>query len=128
MFRKKPLTIEDFQTWESTADIMLQILEPLKPFYSEGKARVHIGETSAHYENDSVPMEAFARPLWGLIPFWAGGGSEPEFEEFYRKGLAARILRIRNTGIPAGIMIRNSVKWQRLRLGFCFVRKNCGIR
>ena len=75
MFRKKPLTIEDFQTWESTADIMLQILEPLKPFYSEGKARVHIGETSAHYENDSVPMEAFARPLWGLIPFWAGRGS-----------------------------------------------------
>ena len=67
MFRKKPLTIEDFQTWESTADIVLQILEPLKPFYSEGKARVQIGETSAHYENDSVPMEAFARPLWHFI-------------------------------------------------------------
>ena len=89
MFREKPLTIEDFQTRESAEKVLLQILEPLKLFYSKEKARVLIGETSAHYENDTIPMEAFARPLWGLIPFWAGGGSEPEFEEFYRKGLAA---------------------------------------
>ena len=89
MFREIPLTIEDFQTRESAEKVLLQILEPLKLFYSKEKARVLIGETSAHYENDTIPMEAFARPLWGLIPFWAGGGSEPEFEEFYRKGLAA---------------------------------------
>ncbi len=129
MFREKPLTIEDFQTRESAEKVLLQILEPLKLFYSKEKARVLIGETSAHYENDTIPMEAFARPLWGLIPFWAGGGSEPEFEEFYRKGLAAGTdPENPDTGIPAGIMIRNSVKWQRLRLGFCFVRKNYGIR
>lgn len=33
--------------------------------------------------------EGFARPLWGLVPFWAGGGSCPEFEQLYLSGLAA---------------------------------------
>ena len=45
-----------------------------------------LGVTSAHYENDSIPMEAFARPLWGLVPFWMGGGREADFEDLYRRG------------------------------------------
>ena len=89
MFGKKKLTIQDFQSREDVEEILLQILNPLKPFYSEACARVHVGVTSAHYENDTIPMEAFARPLWGLVPFWAGGSRDEEFEELYRKGLEA---------------------------------------
>ena len=74
---------KDFQ------DCMLSILEPLKPYYSEEKARLTLGVTMAHYDIGATWMEAFSRPLWGLVPFWAGGGSEPEFEEIYRKGLTA---------------------------------------
>lgn len=55
MFREKPLTIEDFQTRESAEKVLLQILEPLKLFYSKEKARVLIGETSAHYEMIRFP-------------------------------------------------------------------------
>lgn len=89
MFDGKKLTVQDFQTREDVEKILLQILNPLKPFYSEGCARVHVGVTSTHYENDTIPMEAFARPLWGLVPFWAGGSRDEEFEQLYRRGLEA---------------------------------------
>ena len=85
----KRFTEQDFTTYHAAQQSLLAVLNPLKPFYSESGARLNIGSTSAHYENDTIPMEAFARPLWGLVPFWAGGGSDPEFEEIYRKGLEA---------------------------------------
>lgn len=74
------------------AALLFQILEPLQPFYTEGCAGVCIGHTGTHYENRSIPMEAFARPLWGLTPFWAGSQKterESSFAQRYRKGLAA---------------------------------------
>lgn len=77
---------EDFE------NLLFQILEPLKPFYSEGCGEISIGHTSTHYENKTIPMEAFARPLWGLVPFWRGGGNEKgiwTFEKIYRKGLVS---------------------------------------
>lgn len=89
MYQMKKFTMEDFATREACEKSLLALLNPLKPMYSPQRARLYVGETSAHYENDTIPMEAFARPLWGLVPFWAGGGSEPEFEEIYRLGLEA---------------------------------------
>jgi len=82
-------TIQDFATKQAAQASLLRLLEPLKPFYSAGGARLNLGVTSTHYENDSIPMESFARPLWGLVPFWAGGGQEKDFEEVYRRGLSA---------------------------------------
>ena len=89
MGKMKRFTLEDFAAKRTCEKALLDILNPLKPLYSEQKARLYVGQTSAHYENDSIPMEAFARPLWGLIPFWAGGGSDTEFEEIYRRGIEA---------------------------------------
>ncbi len=74
---------KDFQ------QLMLRLLEPLKPHYSEGRARLDLGVTMAHYDQNATWMEAFSRPLWGLVPFWAGGGTDKEFEEIYRRGLTA---------------------------------------
>lgn len=82
-------TEADFASKEAAQASLMRLLFPLKPFYSEHGARLELGVTSAHYENDSVPMEAFARPLWGLVPFWAGGGRDAGFEALYRRGLAA---------------------------------------
>lgn len=87
MMRK--FSIADFSSKKAAEQALLDVLNPLKPFYSESGARIHVGVTSTHYENDTIPMETFARPLWGLVPFWTGGGSDPEFEELYRKGLEA---------------------------------------
>ena len=80
------VTPSDFMT-EKAVKVLMDILNSLKPFYSEGCSRLNIGVTSTHYENDSIPMEAFARPLWGLVPFWAGGSSDLEFDHIYRIGL-----------------------------------------
>lgn len=74
---------EDFER------VMLTILNPLKTYYSKGGAQLKIGYTSAHYPDESAWMEGFSRPLWGLAPFWAGGSSNLEFEEVYRKGLVS---------------------------------------
>ena len=76
-------TKQDFQA------LMHLFLDPLKPYYSEGKARLHLGETGVTYGQAAIELEAFSRPLWALVPFWVGGGSDPEFEEIYRRGLAA---------------------------------------
>ena len=70
----RKFTENDFSTKRAAEQALLDILDPLKPFYSESRARLYVGVTSAHYENDTIPMEAFARPLWGLVPFWTGGG------------------------------------------------------
>ncbi len=74
---------KDFQ------ELLLEIINPLIPYYSKEKAELVLGVTATNYIQKSIRMEAFSRPLWGLVPFWAGGGSSPEFEEIYKKGLAA---------------------------------------
>lgn len=78
--------------WNSKKDfqeLLLSIVEPLKPFYSEEKAGLLLGVTATNYDRKAEIMEAFSRPLWGLVPFWAGGGTELELEEIYRRGLTA---------------------------------------
>lgn len=64
---------------------MFSALNPLKPLYSEGCARLHLGDSGVTYPGVSIEMEAFSRPLWALVPFWMGGGNG--FEDIYQKGL-----------------------------------------
>lgn len=68
---------------------MLSILEPLKPYYSEEKARLTLGVTMAHYDIGATWMEAFSPSLMGTGAFLGRRRKEPEFEEIYRKGLTA---------------------------------------
>lgn len=107
---------------------MLSILEPLKPYYSEEKARLTLGVTMAHYDIGATWMEAFSRPLWGLVPFWAGGGKEPEFEEIYRKGLTAgtdeKNPEYWENALP---LIRDSWRWQPFPTALCSLPRWYGI-
>lgn len=68
-------------------EMLINMLSPLEKHYSETKAYLKIGHTAAGYEDTGAYVEAFSRPLWGLVPFWAGGGENPEFEEIYLKGI-----------------------------------------
>ena len=81
--------IDTLNTKEDFRRLALELLNPLKPFYSQGCARLKIGDTSAYYDRDAIEMEAFSRPLWALVPFFAGGGSDDEFMEIYRKGIVS---------------------------------------
>lgn len=64
----------------------INIVNPLKKYFCGGK--VCFARHRAWYENVSGDMEAFARPLWGLVPLWAGGGEADEFVSLYNKGFA----------------------------------------
>ncbi len=63
------------------------ILEPLKPYYSEGMAELKYGEHSSGQSEKTQRMEAFMRPLWALAPLWGGGGDCEGFSEIYLKGI-----------------------------------------
>ncbi len=52
---------------------VMQICDPLKSFYSEGRAHISIGSTGAAYSDAVAQMEGFSRVLWGLAPLLAGG-------------------------------------------------------
>jgi hypothetical protein len=67
-------------------DALAQICGPLKKFYSPGCAQLIIGSTGTHYLEGVARMEAFARPLWGLVPLLAGGG-ESDLLEIYLQGI-----------------------------------------
>lgn len=82
-------TVADFTSKAAAQDSLLRLLEPLRPFYSEGGARINLTLTSTHYENDSISMESWARQLWGLVPYWAGGGRTGWAETLFPRGLAA---------------------------------------
>ena len=51
----------------------VELIEPLLPLLSEGKARLNLGDTGAVYPTEIAEMEAFARPLWAIVPMLAGG-------------------------------------------------------
>ena len=78
----------------------VQLIEPLIPLLSEGRARLHLGDTGAVYPPEIAEMEAFARPLWAIVPMLAGGcesvepiwalwrqgiinGTDPEHPEYW---------------------------------------------
>ena len=66
-----------------------QLIEPLVPLLSPGKARLHLGDTGAAYGDDIAEMEAFARPLWAIVPLLIGGSKlvEPIWA-LWREGIA----------------------------------------
>ncbi|HPF87755.1 MAG TPA: DUF2264 domain-containing protein [Candidatus Limiplasma sp.] len=50
----------------------MEMLNPLLSLLSPGCARLHLGDTGAYYPASIAEMEAFARPLWAIIPMLAG--------------------------------------------------------
>ena len=77
------------RTREDVELAALQLIEPLIPFLSPGKARLHLGETGAAYDAGIAEMEGFARPLWAIVPMLAGGSKavEPVWA-LWREGIA----------------------------------------
>ena len=93
----KQLRENPLRTRTDTVKLLLDMIRPLKPYYSPGHAWLHLGDTGAHYGRKAAGMEGFARVLWGLGPLFAGenqGLSEvlsEELEEWHRFYLAGII-------------------------------------
>jgi len=71
---------------EDVQNAVKQLCEPLRPYYSEGKARLRLGHTSSGSPDATAEMEGFSRILWGLAPLAAGGG-ESDLWETYIEGI-----------------------------------------
>lgn len=93
---------------------MLALLEPLKSRLTPGGSGFALGATAAHYETATIPMEAFSRPLWALVPFWAGGGPMmPRGKKSTAAVLCpARPPAGRGIGAAAAILTRNLSRWR----------------
>ncbi|WP_128382009.1 DUF2264 domain-containing protein [Streptomyces cavernae] len=64
-----------------------ELVEPLVPRFSAGRARVRLGVNTAIHDDTAAELESFARPLWGLAPLAAGKGAVPH-AELWLRGLA----------------------------------------
>lgn len=81
-----PIVLNPLKTRADVQEAVRQICEPLKPHYSDGKARLRLGTFTTNYGRTRCEMEAFARPWWGLMPLAAGRG-ESDLWDTCREGL-----------------------------------------
>lgn len=87
-----------FETRQDVVTGLKGLLDPLAPHTSPGGALITLGSSGTHYDLRACQLEAFARPLWGLVSLLAGGetyertetwmrglasGTDPESEEYW---------------------------------------------
>ncbi len=75
-----------FRNRDDVAQAVLDLVKPLLPRFSPGRARVDLGVTGARHDEASAGLEGFARPLWGIVPY-AAGGYEFRYWDYWRDGL-----------------------------------------
>lgn len=85
--RFNPLYGNPLRTRADVERALRDSFAPLRPYFSEGGARVRLSATAAHFDRAAAELEGFARPLWGLAPL-AAGGAELDCWDLYRRGLA----------------------------------------
>lgn len=75
-----PIQKNPLQSREDLAEAVKQIVHPLQPYYSKGKAKLELGSTGTSYSDDIAGLEGFSRVLWGLVPLLAGGDNSEVWE------------------------------------------------
>lgn len=85
-----PLHGNPLATRDDLVRAVRDLFAPLKPWFSQSGARIQLNTTGVHYSNTAAELEAFARPLWGIIPLVAGGGDFADLD-LYLKGIAAGV-------------------------------------
>ena len=85
--KSNPLFNNPLLTRYDLTKAVMDLFNPLLPYFSEGGARVRLSATGAIFDYAAAELEGFARPLWGIVPLAAGGYDFPHWE-LYRRGLA----------------------------------------
>lgn len=73
---KHEIRINPLRTKQDLRLALQQLTDPLKPYYSEGSARLRLGASGAGYPAAISEMEGFCRVMWGIVPLLAGGGKD----------------------------------------------------
>ncbi len=61
---------------------MVDLWKPLRPHFARGGAAVELDSTQAHFGEPVRSLEAFVRPLWGIVPLQIGGGDFADWPLF----------------------------------------------
>jgi hypothetical protein len=81
-----PIHKNPLKTKVDLQEAFKQLTDPLIPNYSEGGAKLHLGNTSASYADEVALMEGFSRVLWAL-PAFTAGGEDSKLWDIYIKGV-----------------------------------------
>ena len=66
----------------------IEMIRPLVECLTPGRARMIVGEGSAHYSEDVAGMEGYSRVLWAIVPMLIGRCPEVEpYWALWREGL-----------------------------------------
>jgi len=67
--------------------LVRDLLAPLPCHFTPGRAGLQLGATRGCHGDPCGLLEAYARPLWGLVPYAVGGGEADDFWPLWREGL-----------------------------------------
>ncbi len=75
------------QTKQDFQELLMDIINPLKNFVNKDKTGYKLGTHATWYDDGAAVCESFSRPLWGLVPYFAGGGRNEFFEKLCIEGM-----------------------------------------
>lgn len=76
-----------YNTKADYIDALKTLIEPVRDALRAGEGTPSFGSSAAWYNDISASVEAFARPLWGLVPLWRGGYGGNEMKTVYVQGI-----------------------------------------
>lgn len=81
-FSYNPMAGNPFRTRSDAVAALKALCDPLMGHFSEGRGRLRLGAAGAHFHEGAADLEGLTRPLWGLAPLLAGGGTFDGIEHF----------------------------------------------
>jgi hypothetical protein len=73
--RANPMAGNPLRTKTDVQRAVVDLVEPIVAHLSPGGARARLGTFGAHFAPRVAELEGYARPLWGIVPLVAGGGT-----------------------------------------------------
>ena len=75
-------------TKDDVRQAVVDLVDPVVPHLSPGGARARLGSFGALFAARVAELEGYARPLWGIVPLVAGGGTFAQWDR-WSAGLAS---------------------------------------
>ena len=85
--RANPMAGNPLATKDDVRRAVVDLVEPVVPHLSPGGARARLGSFGSTFAPRVAELEGFARPLWGIVPLVAGGGTFAHWDR-WSAGLA----------------------------------------
>src|SRR5262245_18700532 len=85
--RANPMAGNPLLTKRDVQRAVVDLVEPIVAHLSPGGARARLGTFGAHFATRVAELEGYARPLWGIVPLVAGGGTFQRWDHWV-SGLA----------------------------------------